>query len=297
MSKSPLYTRRIGPYFRRQSDSQLVSRHLKWAKPFYEEYICSEAALHSDVSSFCGWLYPVWLIIKPLLWPETILTCNPCQADSIYVVNILACSHLIPSESESACSVVTQITPVKVMTGASWHAWRVRYSPNSFTSQQRSFPLPSLPQTHSARHNSDTFFPFFLWGMVLRMRPDCIHCSLANGPVLRDWYSQSKVLIAFIFRQHAVKWSKAFLCLTLNLFPSLIGSWVGSSVNRRVGVWSPSAGRLSNCPQIASNAGSKGAKKRKRKKNGTACRNTVGHFGYQVPPLMHACSNVAEHSE
>lgn len=56
------------------------------------------------------------------------------------------------------------------------------------------------------------------------MRPDYSHCSLANGPVLRDWYSQSKVLIAFIFRQHAVKWSEALLCLTLNVFPSLIGS-------------------------------------------------------------------------
>lgn len=126
-------------------------------------------------------------------------------------------------------------------------------------------PLPSLPQTLSARHNSDTFFSFFLWGTVLRMRPDYSHCSLANGPVLRDWYSQSKVLIAFIFRQHAVKWSEALLCLTLNVFPSLIGSRVGSSANRRVGVWSPSAGRLSNCPQIASNGGFKGAKKNKKK--------------------------------
>lgn len=62
---------------------------------------------------------PFRLIIEPPLWPETILTCIPCQADSIYAVNISACSHLIPSESEPACSVVTQITPVKVMTGAS----------------------------------------------------------------------------------------------------------------------------------------------------------------------------------
>lgn len=107
---------------------------------------------------------PSWLIIEPLLWPETILTWIPCQADSIYGVNISACSHLILSESEPACWVVTQITPVKVMTGASWHAWRVWYSPNSFTSEQQSFPSSPLPpQSHSVHHiQPPPLFFFFL---------------------------------------------------------------------------------------------------------------------------------------
>lgn len=127
---------------------------------------------------------PFWLIIVLLLWPENILTWIPCQADSIYGVNISACSHLIPSESEPACWVVTQITPVKVMTGALWHAWRVRYSPNSFTSKQHGLPCPALSlqtplcPSYSA---SSAFFFFFPQVITLWIWPDESHCSLIDG--------------------------------------------------------------------------------------------------------------------
>ena len=110
-------------------------------------------------------------------------------------------------------------TPVKVMMGGSWHAWKLCYAPHSFTSEQLSSPLC---------HNSA-----ILWGTVQWMRSDHRRCSLADN----SWWlwvvfrvgSKQKILITFIFRAYTMNWSRAFslplneaaLCLEIASFNCL----------------------------------------------------------------------------
>lgn len=93
----------------------------------------------------------------------------------------LRCNHLgllphtrhILSESQPTCSAVTQITHVKVMTGASWHAWRVPYSPNSFTSQPCSAAPPCSPPIITQ--------PFFEgWRSGWGQTADTVHSLMAG---------------------------------------------------------------------------------------------------------------------
>lgn len=82
----------------------------------------------------------------------------------------------------------------------------------------------------SASHNSAVF-----WGMLQWMRGDYRRCSLDNGS-LEGGTRTKKILITFIFRQHAMNWSKAFSSPSERVL-SLLGSWVGSFTNCRVTFW------------------------------------------------------------